>query len=239
MQTKAAESFERVVRVEVTNGSHNSNFPPPLNLLKTAPANRILEYSADDDDDSSDADSSFDPLQSDSESDISCEELAKPRKRSGVVFLDLTSAEVIEDEDHVDPDATPTELEQLVETFLHSLETQKTVQTPAPTKRNVPTTTTKRKLFTPNYDDETPFDDRDRDQDCDYAKKNQQSDSEKFVQLKTPIPSYLIPPQYRDKSKIFTPSKGITPKKCQTPGSPAPLQACGFLESLDGTATLF
>ncbi|KAG4076536.1 hypothetical protein HA402_011352 [Bradysia odoriphaga] len=208
---------------------------------KVAP-NRILDYSDNDDSDDSDQsdqslDDSFEPEPSE-ESDSSVEKLEKPeparRKRKKFVFLDLTCNEVIEDEDHENPDATSEELEKVVENYLQSLETETVVQTPAP-KKNVPSITAKRKLFTPNYDDQTPFEEETKT-----PEPLKQGDGKKTIQLKTPIPSFLIPPQFRDKAKIV--AEPITPtgppppndsKKFQTPYTPAPKQTCGFLESLD------
>lgn len=182
---------------------------------------------------------SFEPESSEEESDSSVDTPVKPEparpKRKKFVFLDLTCDEVIEDEDHENPDATSEELEKVVENYLESLKTKTVVQTPAPGKKNVPSSTTRRKLFTPNYDDLTPFEEPSQT-----PKPVQRDNEKKTIQLKTPIPSYLIPPQFRDKAKIVaepvTPS-GVLPtkdsRKLQTPRTPAPKTACGFLESLD------
>lgn len=205
-------------------------------IIQTAPTNRILDYSDDDDDNESDA-SSFELDQnssgdSDEESDSSCDESPKPkstqRKRNPFIFLDLTCNEVIEDEEHENPDATPDELERVGSSFLKSLQTETCVQTPAPVKKNVPTSTTKRKLFFPNYDDQTPFEEIERSE---TPIQSQNDENDKVIQLTTPIPSYLIPPQFREKARAcVTP---ITSSK-KIPQTPAPLPVCGFLESLDG-----
>ncbi|XP_037032807.1 uncharacterized protein LOC119071854 [Bradysia coprophila] len=201
--------------------------------------NRILDYSDDDGSSQSDQalDNSFEPEPSE-ESDSSVEKLEKPeparRKRKKIVFLDLTCNEVIEDEDHENPDATSEELEKVVENYLQSLETETIVQTPVPPKQNGPSITAKRKLFTPNYDDQTPF------EEMKTPEPVKRGDGKKTIQLKTPIPSFLIPPQFRDKARTI--AKPITPtgapppndsKKPQTPYTPAPKRTCGFLESLD------
>lgn len=204
--------------------------------------NRILDYSSDSNQSvgASDADNSFEPVATDSEeSDVSWEETVKPkatpRKRNQCVFLDLTCQEVIEDEEHENPDAAAEELEKVSEEYLKSLRTATCVETPAPKK----TFTSKRKLFTPNYDDQSPFEEA-------VQKPNELSsnNNDKIIQLKTPIPSYLIPPQFRDKklTTIEDITKPITPttvipsiksKKIETPRTPASSK-CGFLESLDG-----
>lgn len=194
-----------------------------------------MDYSSDDDQsdgNESIADSSFEP--SGEESDGSVEkavEKSLPRKKkSKFVFLDLTCHEVIEDEDHENPDATAEELEKVCENFLLSLRTESCVQTPAPTiKKNVPTVTTKRKLFTHNYDDQIPFDE--------IKTPEIKPNSNKIIQLKTPIPSYLIPPKFRERLEPI--AEPITPtfhaeKEKKTPRTPAASRACGFLESLDG-----
>lgn len=197
-------------------------------------ANRILDFS--DDDDHSDvnkpkADNLFES--SDEDSDSSFERIVKP-KRNKFVFLDLTCHEVIEDEDHENPDASADELQKICEKFMISLRTETDVQTPAPTKKTGPTGTTKRKLFTHNYDDQKPF-----EEEFNTPRRLPSNDNGKVIQLKTPIPSYLIPPQFRDKTKTVgepnIPSKNQ--KKNQTPRTPSVPKSsptCGFLESLDG-----
>ncbi len=204
--------------------------------------NRILDYSDDDDDGDNQSNSSFEPVVSDSgeESDDS-QKIVKPkptqRKRNQFVFLDLTCQEVIEDEDHENPDATSDELEKVGKAFLEALQTKTNVETPAPVKKsNVPSTTTKRKLFTPNYDDQKPFEEMKTPE-----RILSENNNNRTIQLKTPIPSFLIPTQFRDKAKVdgepFTP-KNVVPskslKKLQTPRTPAPVPVCGFMESLDG-----
>lgn len=184
------------------------------------------------------SDNSFEPVKS-SDEDSDGKFVKPKRKRNKFVFLDLTCDEVIEDEDHESPDASAEELEKVCENFLQSLQTETIVQTPAPTKKTVPSSTTKRKLFTHNYDDQIPFEE--------FKTPNHlpNNDNEKTIQLKTPIPSYLIPPQFRDKTNakpdtatIVSPS--INSKRDKTPRTPAPVssQICGFLESLDGNPSM-
>lgn len=204
--------------------------------------------SSDDDQSDGNADNSFEPEASGSEeSDSSSDEAVKPkptqRKKNKFVFLDLTCHEVIEDEDHEDPDATVEELEKVCKNYLQSIQTETVVPTPAPnkdpTKKNVTTITTKRKLFTPNYDDQIPF------EEIKTPERLPSINEDKIIQLKTPIPSYLIPPQFRgiqltdtkEITKPIVPNVFQTPKnakKIQTPCTPVPSRICGFLESLDG-----
>lgn len=202
-----------------------------------------MDSSSDDDQSDGNADDSFKPVISGSEeeSDSSCEIAVKPkatpRKRKKFVFLDLTCHEVIEDEDHEDPDATADELEKVCENFLQSLQTETVVQTPAPNndpaKKAISATATKRKLFTPNYDNEIVF------EEFKTPGRLPSNNADKIIQLKKPIPSFLIPPEFRDRQRtdnevIHTP---INAKKIYTPRTPVPrpLSACGFLESLDGS----
>lgn len=203
-----------------------------------------MDYSDDDESDGnkSKADNSFEPVMSSGEeSRSSSEELFKPkpdpRKRNEFVFLDLTCDEIIETEDHESPDASTEELEKVCEQFLKSLQTETCVQTPAPTKKTLPSKTSKRKLFTLNYDEQIPVEE--------IKTPVSLPNNNKVIQLKTPIPSYLIPPLSRDKLKTTTQviTEPITPtnvqrstnsKKNKTPRTPASSQVCGFLESLDG-----
>lgn len=180
--------------------------------------------------DESGADDSFKPtVASSEESDSSCEEIVlpkrTPRKNNKFIYLDLTCQEVIEDEDHISPNATTEDLEVVSKKFLESLQSEKVVQTPAPTKTNVPTITTKkRKLFTHNYDDQPPF------EETKTPVRSPIKTNDKVVQLKTPIPTYLIPPKYRDRQLLTT----IDGKKVTPQSTPATKRTCGFLESLDG-----
>lgn len=212
--------------------AHVGEFPRVHHLIFPVAVNRILDSSSDDDHQSVDSGSE--------ESYSKCTTVDKPKptqgKKNKFVFLDLTCHEAIEDEDHGDPDATAEELENVCEIYLQSLQAETVVQTPAPnkesTKHNASTTTTKRKLFTPNYDDQMPF------EDVNTPVRLQSIKNDKVIQLKTPIPSYLIPPQFRAIQLIDTKEiqKPITPhaKKIQSPRTPASSRTCGFLESLDG-----
>lgn len=149
----------------------------------------------------------------------------------------MTYSVIVEDDDHHKPNASPEDLEEISEKFLRSLET----------KSNQ--TKNKRKLWSPkcnqNYDDESALKE---------AEPNSSSiDVEnKEIKLRIPIPTYLIPLQFRKqklngKSEVYSPATGIilnTPKSIyrkikQNLIAREPSQICGFLESLDGKANQF
>lgn len=145
-------------------------------------------------------------------------------KKNKQIYLDLTCQEVIEDEDHENANASAEDLEVVSKKFLESLQGEMYVQTPAPTKKNVPATITKRKLFTHNYEDQPPF------EETKTPVNTPIKTNDKVVQLKTPIPTYLIPPKYRDRQLLTT----IDGNKVNGQSKPLSQRICGFLESLDG-----
>lgn len=227
--------------------------------MSAVPANRILDYSSDeyesnknkdksDEDepgeDESNSDDSFKlPISEGEDSDSSFEKVVlpkpTPRRKNGLIYLDLTFHEVIEDEDHQNPDATNEDLERVSKKFLESLTTETYVQTPAATKKSVVPVTSKRRLFTPNYENQTPFDE------IKTPVNSPINYNDKVVKLKTPIPTYLIPPQYRERplttidgiKESSTPTmviSSVNKKKQQIPTTYVSGRICGFLESLNG-----
>lgn len=119
-----------------------------------------------------------------------------PRKCEISVYLDLHFSVAVKDEDHSSPYASPESLEEISNQFLKSLELKAKPK--------------KRKLFTPNYDDQIPFEEDERN------KLEVPIMESKEVKLRVPIPRYLIP------SEFLT----TTPTKTSE-----------FLESLDGKIT--
>ncbi|KAJ6628661.1 Germ cell nuclear acidic protein [Pseudolycoriella hygida] len=183
--------------------------------------NRILDYSSDD----TESDEGNSDSQSDNDFDLELEPGKKP-KRKRTTFLDLTLNEVIEEEDHENPDASAEELEKLYEKYLENLQPATDVKTPK---------TTKRKLFTPNYDDQVPFDD------VVAPPVSPLPQNKNVIELKTPVPSFLLTPQFKGrplastekKSDRKTPASSSTAKKTQAARVVKLKRICGFLESLD------
>ncbi len=150
-----------------------------------------------------------------------------------IVFLDLNYAVIVEDVSHATPIASDEDLDEISDRFLKSLKVT--------SHRNADRNRIKHKLWSPNRNQFSIEEEADDQAILSIICENVES---KEIKLKIPIPTYMLPVEYR-KNKPNGEYSPITRTVLNTPKSTNRKmqlnrtttfieKICGFLESLDG-----